>query len=161
MLYKCSILLLLASQVLITVVCCFVLPCLSTSTTTIHKRRFNSKNWVLMHPHSNIESFTLSLPFTLTFVVAPSYIAHITDTIHSSTPSYLVAHQTTFWGTLLNAFSRSSKAIHKFFFFTRYFSCSWRIKKIAFVLLLTLRAINQNCLLSIYAIFHPPFNHSF
>ena len=43
-----------------------------------------------MHPHFNIESLTL--PFTHIFFNASSYIAFITDTIHSST---LSAHQTT------------------------------------------------------------------
>ena len=43
-----------------------------------------------MHPHFNTD--ILSLPFTLTFVKASSYIAFITDTIHSSTPRYLGAH---------------------------------------------------------------------
>ena len=52
----------------------------------------------------------LSLPFNLTFVVASSYIALITDTIHSFTPKCLSAHQTTSLGTLSNAFSKSTKA---------------------------------------------------
>ena len=46
-----------------------------------------------MHPNFYIKSLTL--PFILTFVQASSYIAFITDSIHSSTPKYLNAHQTT------------------------------------------------------------------
>ena len=42
----------------------------------------------------------LSLPFTLIVVVASSYMVFITDTIHSSTPKHLKAHQTTSQGTL-------------------------------------------------------------
>ena len=90
----------------------------------------------------------LSLPFILTFVEASSYIAFITDTIHSSTAKYLNAHQTTSRSTLSNAFSKSTKNILSSSFFARYFSCSWRTMKIASVV--PLPAINPNCMLSIF-----------
>ena len=53
-------------------------------------------------------------------------MAFITDTIHSSTPRHLNAHQTTSLGTLSKAFSKSTKAIQSSLFLARYFSCSWR-----------------------------------
>ena len=51
----------------------------------------------------------------------------------------------------INAFSRSTKAIHSSIFFAKYFSCSWRTIKIASVVLLP--AIKPNCMLSIFTIF--------
>ena len=62
-----------------------------------------------------------ALPFNLTCVVTSSYIALITDTIHSFIPS---AHQTTSRGTLSNAFSKSTKAIHRSL--TNYGNCICR-----------------------------------
>ena len=53
----------------------------------------------------------LSLPFNLTFVVATSYIDLNTDTIHSSTPRYLSAHQTTSLGTLSKMLSPSQQKL--------------------------------------------------
>ena len=41
------------------------------------------------------------------------YIPCTRRTIHSSTPSFLSAHQMTFLGTQSNAFSRSTKAINR------------------------------------------------
>ena len=75
----------------------------------------------------------------------------ITDTIHSSTPKHLKAHQTTSRGTLSKAFSRSTKAIQSSLFLAKYFSCSWRTMKIASVVLFP--AIKPNCILSIFTIF--------
>ena len=63
-----------------------------------------------MYPHLNIGS--LPLPFNSAFVVPFSFIAHSTDTTHSSTLGYLSANQTPYRGTLSNAFSKSTKAIH-------------------------------------------------
>ena len=91
-------------------------------------------------------SRSLSLSFTLPFVVASSYIAFITDTIHSSTPRYLSAQ-----GTLSKAFSESIKAIHRSFFFVSYFPCSWRILKKASVMLLP--AINPIWILTTFTFF--------
>ena len=64
-----------------------------------------------MHPNLNIENPTL--PFILIFVETSSYIAFITDAIHSYTPRYLSAHQITYSRTLSNPFSKSTKAIHR------------------------------------------------
>src|SRR6476619_5353895 len=64
-------------------------------------------------------NFSLVEGPTLTAVVAPSYIVIITFTIHSSTPTFLRAHQTTSRGTLSNAFSRSTKAIQRTLFLAR------------------------------------------
>src|SRR6267154_3968015 len=55
---------------------------------------------------------SLSSPFILTDVVTPSYMLLITLTIHSSTPTCLRPHHTTSRGTLSEAFSKSTKAIH-------------------------------------------------
>ena len=49
---------------------------------------------------------------TRTRLRAFAYIPCTSRTIHSSTPSFLSAHQMTFWGTRSNAFSRSMKAIY-------------------------------------------------
>ena len=48
---------------------------------------------------------------TRTRLRALAYILWTNRTIHSSTPSFLRAHQITFRGTRSNAFSRSTKAI--------------------------------------------------
>src|SRR2546425_6076015 len=58
---------------------------------------------------------SLSSPFLLTAVVTPSYKLLITFTIHSYTPTCLRAHHKTSCGTLSNAFSKSTKAIHNSF----------------------------------------------
>ena len=48
---------------------------------------------------------------TRTWLRALAYIPWTNRTIHSSTPSFLRAHQITLWGTRSNAFSRSTNAI--------------------------------------------------
>ena len=74
-----------------------------------------TENIFLMYPTLTLKAL-LSLSFNLTFVVASLHIAFITDTIHSSTPRYLSAHQTTSLGTLSNAFSKSTKVIRSSLF---------------------------------------------
>lgn len=44
--------------------------------------------------------------------------------IHSSTPSFLIAYQRTWRGTLSKAFSRLTKAKYRFLFFAKKFSCN-------------------------------------
>ena len=52
------------------------------------------------------------------------YIACANRTIHSSMPSFRMAHQMTFLGTRSNAFSRSTNAKYNFLFLARCFSCN-------------------------------------
>ena len=70
---------------------------------------------------------------TRTRLRAFAYIPCISRTIHSSTPSFLSAHQMTFRGTQSNAFSRSTKAMQSLLLAARYFSCSCLTTKIASV----------------------------
>ena len=53
-----------------------------------------------------------------------AYIPWTNRAIHSSTPSFLRAHQITFRRTRSNAFSRSTKAIKSLMFTARHISCS-------------------------------------
>jgi hypothetical protein len=55
-------------------------------------------------------------------------------TIHSGTPSIHIGHQITFLGTLSNAFSKTTKAMYRFWFAPRYYACSWRTTKMASVI---------------------------
>ena len=118
------------------------------SSTILNSSGLKTEPWCI--PPLTLKAL-LYLPFILTFVEASSYIAFITDTIHSSTPRYLSIHQTTSRGTLSNAFSKSTKTIHRSLLFARYFSCSWQTMKIASVMLFS--AMNPNCMLSILTIF--------
>ena len=51
-------------------------------------------------------------PYDLILVLACLYMAITALTNHSSTPNFLMAHSTTFLGTLSKAFSRSTNAHH-------------------------------------------------
>ena len=64
----------------------------------------------LMDPDLHLKLFATPSP-TRTPLRALAYIPWTNRTIHSSTPSFLKAHQITFRGTWSNAFSRSTKAI--------------------------------------------------
>ena len=55
-------------------------------------------------------------------------------TIHSGTPSIHISHQITFLGTRSNAFSKTTKAMYRFWFAPRYYACSWRTTKMASVI---------------------------
>ncbi|RUS78518.1 hypothetical protein EGW08_013730 [Elysia chlorotica] len=57
----------------------------------------------------------------------------MTRIVHSSTPILLNAHQRTFLGTRSKAFSRSTNAMYSGLFAAMYFSCNWRMMKIASV----------------------------
>ena len=113
----------------------------------------------LMHSHSvSYRPCFLSHLLSLSLQTS-SYMAYVTDTIHSSTPIHLNAHQTTSVGTLSKALSQSTKAIQSSLFLARYFSCSWRTMKIASVVLFP--AIIPNCMLSIFTTFlNAPLNDS-
>src|SRR5208282_1355933 len=65
-------------------------------------------------------------------------------TSHSSTLNFLSAHQTTSRGTLLKAFSRSTKAIQTSCFLARNFSCICRTINIASVV--PLPDLKPNCI---------------
>ena len=56
-------------------------------------------------------------------------------TNHSSTPNFLMAHSTTFLGTLSKAFSRSTNAHHSSLCFPIYLSCNCLAINIAWVVL--------------------------
>ena len=70
---------------------------------------------------------------TRTPLRAFAYIPCTSRTIHSSTPSFLSAHQMTFRGTQSNVFSRFTKAMQSLLLAARYFSCSCLTTKIASV----------------------------
>ena len=57
-------------------------------------------------------------PYDVILVLACLYMAITTLTNHSSTPSFLMTHSTTFLGTLSKAFSRSTKTHHSSLFFS-------------------------------------------
>ena len=61
---------------------------------------------------------------TLTLLLVLLYIACTNRTIHSSMPRFCMAHQITFLGTQSNALSRSTKARHRFWFLSTWFSCN-------------------------------------
>src|SRR5206468_3174192 len=87
---------------------------------------------------------SLMLSLTLTAVFTSSYIDCITLTNHSSTFSFLRDHQRISLGTLSNAFSKSTKAIHSSFFLHRYLSCSCLTMNMASVVPLPL--LKPNCI---------------
>ena len=90
---------------------------------------------------------------TRTRLRAFAYIPCTSRTIHSSTPSFLSAHQMTFRGTRSNAFSRFTKAMLSLLLAGRYFSCSCLTTKIASVVPLPgtksnwESSIDTNCLM--------------
>ena len=77
------------------------------SSTMIKSSGLRTEPWCTPTPTSN--SSLYSQP-TLTWLRALLYIACTRRTIHSSTPTFLIAHHKTFRGTRSNAFSRSTKA---------------------------------------------------
>ena len=77
------------------------------SSTMIKSRGLRTEPWCTPTPTSN--SSLYSEP-TLTRLRALLYIACTRRTIHSSTPTFLIAHHKTFRGTRSNTFSRSTKA---------------------------------------------------
>ena len=77
------------------------------SSKMIKSRGLRTEPWWTPTPTSN--SSLYSEP-TLTRLCALLYIACTRRTIHSSTPTFLIAHHKTFRGTGSNAFSRSTKA---------------------------------------------------
>src|SRR5664279_2422076 len=117
------------------------------SSTMMNSKGLSTEPWCTPTLTTNA---LLTLPFTFTAVDASSYIDLITDTIHSSTPNFRKAHHTTSLGTLSKAFSKSTKAIHRSFFFAKYFSCSCLTTNIASVV--PLPAINPNCMSSTFTI---------
>ena len=74
-------------------------------TNTLRPRQMEA----ISQTFSNAFSSLYSEP-TLTRLRALLYIACTRRTIHSSTPTFLIAHHKTFRGTRSNAFSRSTKA---------------------------------------------------
>src|SRR5580692_9760133 len=74
-----------------------------------------------------------------------SYNVLITFTIHSSTPNWCKAHHSTSLGTLSNAFSKSTNAIHNSFFFSRNLSCTCLSTNIASVV--PLPGLKPNCII--------------
>ena len=64
-------------------------------------------------------------------LLTPTYSLALTN--HYGTPTTRKAKNSTFWDTLLKAFSKSTNVIHSFLFFARYFSWNCLIIKIASV----------------------------
>ena len=104
----------------------------------------------------------LSLPFSRTFVVASSYIALITHTIHSSTPKYLSAHHTTSLGSRhpIKCILQVHKSHPKFVILCQIFLLQLTDYENSICRAPThhkskLHAVN------FYNLSHSPFNHSF
>ena len=106
------------------------------SSTMIKSSGLRTEPWCTPTPTSN--SSLYSEP-TLTRLRALLYIACTRRTIHSSTPTFLIAHHKTFRGTRSNAFSRSTKAKNRVRFLSlrsfldKNFSWSCRMMNIASV----------------------------
>ena len=64
------------------------------------------------------------LPYDLILVLACLYMVITALTNHSSIPNFLMAHSTTFLGTLSKTFSRSTNAHHSSLCFPLYLSCN-------------------------------------
>src|SRR6476469_1689108 len=97
-------------------------------------------------PPTLTSKLSVPSPWTFTAVVDPAYIAFINLIIPPSTPSRLNAHHKTSLGTLSNAFSKSTKAIHNSLRFCRYFSCTCLTTNTASVV--PLPGINPKCMSS-------------
>ena len=83
-------------------------------------------NWVPEQPY--IKAVTGACKFIVSCRgMQPKKLCAATPSVVLSgiSPTTIHPHPTTSWGTLSNAFSISTKAIHKFFFYAKYSSCSW------------------------------------
>ena len=90
------------------------------SKTRIKSKELNTDPWCTptFTPNSS-----LSWLLIRTRLFAPIYMLWTTWTAHSSTPSFLIAHQITLRGTRSKAFSKLTKTKKIGFWTTTYFSC--------------------------------------
>src|SRR5665811_217631 len=102
----------------------------SASMTIMNSNGLRTEPWCTPTFTSN---GLLSPCLVFTAVVESVYIDFITVMSHSSTCNSLNAHHRTSRGTLSNAFSRSTNAIHSSLFTPRYLSCNCRTMNIASV----------------------------
>ena len=77
------------------------------SSTMIKSRGLRTEPWWTPTPISNSSLYSEPTLIRLRVLL---YIACTRRTVHSSTPTFLIAHNKTFRGTRSNAFSRSTKA---------------------------------------------------
>ena len=77
------------------------------SSTMIKSRGLRTEPWWTPTPTSNSSLYSEPTLIRLRVLL---YIACTRRTVHSSTPTFLIAHHKTFRGTRSNAFSRSTKA---------------------------------------------------
>ena len=96
--------------------------CVTASITTMKSSELSTEPWCT--PTFTQNHSLTDPPCGLTLVLACLYMAITALTNHSSIPSFLVAHSTTFLGTLSKAFSRSTNAHHSFLCFPLYLSCN-------------------------------------
>ena len=98
--------------------------CVTASITIMKSSGLSAEPWCTPTFTPN---HSLTHPsYDLILVLACLYMAITALTNHSSTPSFLMAHSTTFLGTLSKAFSRSTNAHHSSLCFPLYLSKSCR-----------------------------------
>ena len=94
--------------------------CVTASITIMKSSKLSTEPWCT--PTFTPNHSLTHPPYDLILVLACLYMAITALTNHSSTPNFLMAHSTTFLGTLLKAFSRSTNAHHSFLCFPLYLS---------------------------------------
>ena len=96
---------------------------------------------VLQHSHQTTHLLNHHM------ILSWSWHAYIWPSLLLLTPSFLMAHSTTFLGTLSKAFSRSTNAHHSFLCFHLYIS--YNCLAINIVWVVPVPGLNPNCILSI------------
>ena len=96
--------------------------CVTASITIMKSSGLSTEPWCT--PTFTPNHSLTHPPYDLILVLACLYMAIAALTNHSSTPNFLMAHSTTFLGTLSKAFSRSTNAHHSFLCFPLYLSCN-------------------------------------
>ena len=96
--------------------------CVTASITMMKSSGLSTEPWCtpIFTPNHSLTHPS----YDLILVVACLYMAITALTNHSSTPNFLMAHSTTFLGTLSKAFSRSTNAHHSSLCFPLYLSCN-------------------------------------
>ena len=96
--------------------------CVTASITIMKSSGLSTEPWCT--PTFTPNHSLTHPPYDLILVLACLYMAITALTNHSSTPNFLMAHSTTFLGTLSKAFSRSTNAHHSSLCFPLYLSCN-------------------------------------
>ena len=92
--------------------------CVTVSITIMKSSGLSTEPWCT--PTFTPNHSLTHPPYDLTLVLACLYIAITALANHSSIPSFLMVHSTTFLGTLSKAFSRSTNSHHSFLCFPLY-----------------------------------------